>query len=82
MSRSSHSPINNDSVTYILGAGFSCGTGLPLSYNFLEKMKEVHPQYQLGITPPSLNVPMDELFRFRTERFGLFDQKLLNNVEF
>ena len=69
-------------MTYILGAGFSCGTGLPLSYNFLEKMKEVHPQYQLGITPPSLNVPMDELFRFRTERFGLFDQKLLNNVEF
>lgn len=82
MSGSSHSPINNDSVTYILGAGFSCGAGLPLSCNFLDKMNKVHPQYQLGKTPPSLNVPMDELFRFRADRFGLFDKTLLNNVEF
>ena len=82
MSGSSLSQINNDSVTYILGAGFSCGAGLPLSYNFLDKMKEVHPQYQLGKTPPPLNVPMDELFRFRSQRPGLFDASLINNVEF
>ncbi|MBU2831866.1 SIR2 family protein [Acidithiobacillus ferriphilus] len=82
MSGSSLSQINNASVAYILGAGFSCGAGLPLSCNFLNKMKEVHPQYQLGKTPPPLNVPMDELFRFRTKRSRLFDESLTNNVEF
>lgn len=82
MSGSRISQINNSSATYILGAGFSCGAGLPLSYDFLNKMKKVHPQYQLGKTPPPLNVPMDELFRFRAERSGLFDPNLLDDVEF
>ena len=72
----------NKSDVYFLGAGFSCGADLPLSNNFLEKMKEVHVQYCLGKTPPSLNVPMDELFRFCTKRTELFDNSLINNVEF
>ena len=72
----------NKSDVYFLGAGFSCGADLPLSNNFLEKMKEVHVQYCLGETPPSLNVPMDELFRFRTKITELFDKSLINNVEF
>lgn len=76
-------PQTTDNFTcYILGAGFSCGAGLPLSNNFLEKMDEVHAQYYLGITPPSLNVPMDELFRFRNKRSEFFDQYMSNNVEF
>ncbi|WP_414039224.1 SIR2 family protein [Acidithiobacillus sp. M4-SHS-6] len=70
------------SCCYILGAGFSCGAGLPLSNDFLDKMKAVRPQYYLGKTLPPLNVPMENLFRFRSERLKLFDDSLKNNVEF
>ncbi|MDD5279041.1 SIR2 family protein [Acidithiobacillus sp.] len=69
-------------TVYILGAGFSCDAGLPLSYDFLDRMENVRPLYQLGKTPPSLNVPMDELFLFRSQRDKLFDKSLINNVEF
>ncbi|EGQ63509.1 hypothetical protein GGI1_19879 [Acidithiobacillus sp. GGI-221] len=73
--------IGGESTCFILGAGFSRDAGLPLSYDFLEKMEYVRPLYVLGKTLPVLNVPIDELFRFREARKDLFSHDVLNNIE-
>ena len=75
---------NAGSVIYILGAGFSCGAGLPLSNNFIEKMGIVRNEYNsiLKDHPVSVKEPIKELFQFHARKQNLFDESLINNIEF
>jgi hypothetical protein len=67
---------------FILGAGFSADAGLPLSSNFVSEMEKVSEQYYyLGKSPPSLNVPMRDLFEYIEKHRHYFEPNSVNNIE-